>query len=53
MVAFFRGHIRGGNQLTRALVGILALPLPPMKRVHAIGKFAYNHQFAYDSVYSK
>jgi hypothetical protein len=30
MVALLRGHIRGGTELTGALVGILALLLPPM-----------------------
>jgi hypothetical protein len=37
---------------TGALVGILALPLPPMEWIHAVGKFAIVHQFAYDSVHS-
>jgi hypothetical protein len=40
-----RGHIRGGTEPTGALVGILALPLPPMGWIHAIGKFSNIHQF--------
>jgi hypothetical protein len=37
---------------TRALVGILALPLPPMGWIHVVGKFAVVHQFACDTVHS-
>jgi hypothetical protein len=33
MVALLRGHIRGGTQPTGTLVGILALPLPPIRVV--------------------
>jgi hypothetical protein len=47
MVALLRGHIQGGTEPTRALVGILALPLPPMGWIHAVGKFAVLHHFAY------
>jgi hypothetical protein len=32
-------------------VGILALPLLPMGWIHAVGKFAVVHQFAYDTVH--
>jgi hypothetical protein len=52
MVAFLRGHDRIGIESTGALVGILALPLPPMWWIHAVGKFAVVHQFAYDTVHS-
>jgi hypothetical protein len=52
MVALLRGHIRGGTELTGTLVGILALPLPPMEWIHAVGKFSVVHQFACDTVHS-
>jgi hypothetical protein len=52
MVALLRGHDRAGPKSTGALVGILALPLPPMGRIHAVGKFVVVHQFAYDTVHS-
>jgi hypothetical protein len=52
MVALLRGHIRRGTQPTGALVGILALPLPPMGWIHAVGKFSVVHQFVYDTVHS-
>jgi hypothetical protein len=47
MVALLQGHIRGGIESTGAVVGILALPLPPMGWIHAVGKFAVLHYFAY------
>jgi hypothetical protein len=52
MVALLWGHDQAGIESTVALVGILALPLPPMGWIHAIGKFAVVHQFAYDIVHS-
>jgi hypothetical protein len=52
MVALLWGHIRGGTEPTRALVGILALPLLPMGWIHAVGKFFDVHQFTCDTVYS-
>jgi hypothetical protein len=50
MVALLRGHDRVGIESTGALVGILALLLPPMGWIHAVDKFAVLHQFAYDVV---
>jgi hypothetical protein len=47
MVALLRGHDRGGIESAGALVGILALPLPPMGWIHAVGKFVVLHHFAY------
>jgi hypothetical protein len=52
MVALLRDHIRGGTEPTGALVGILALLLPPMGRIHAVGKFSDVHQFTCDTVHS-
>jgi hypothetical protein len=52
MVALLRGHDRIGIESTGALVGILALPRPPMGWIHVVGKFVVVHQFAYDSVHS-
>jgi hypothetical protein len=52
MVALLRGHIQGGTEPTGALVGILALPLPLVGWIHAIGKFDVVHQFAYNTVHS-
>jgi hypothetical protein len=52
MVALLRGHIRGGIGPVGALVGILALPLPPMGWIHAVGKFFVVHQFTGDTVHS-
>jgi hypothetical protein len=52
MVALLQGHERVGIELTGALVGILALPLPSMEWIHVVGKFAVVHQFAYDTVHS-
>jgi hypothetical protein len=52
MVALLRGHDRAGTEPTRALVGILALLLPPMEWIHAVGKFALVHHFAYYNVHS-
>jgi hypothetical protein len=52
MVALLRGHNRAGTESTRALVGILALLLPPMGWIHAVGKFVVVHQFVYDTVHS-
>jgi hypothetical protein len=52
MVALLRGHIQRGTEPTRALVDILALPLFPVGWIHAVGKFAILHQFAYDIVHS-
>jgi hypothetical protein len=51
MVALFRGHDQAGTESTGALVGILALPLPPTGCIHAVGKFAVVHHFAYDTVH--
>jgi hypothetical protein len=51
MVALLQGHNRAGIESTGTLVGILTLPLPPMGWIHAIGKFAIVHQFAYDIVH--
>jgi hypothetical protein len=47
MVALFRDHDRAGIESARALVGILVLPLPPMRWIHAVGKFDVLHHFAY------
>jgi hypothetical protein len=47
MVALLRGHDRGGIESAGALVGILALPLPPMEWIHVVGKFAALHHFTY------
>jgi hypothetical protein len=52
MVALLRGHIRGGVEPIGALVGILALPLPPMGWIHAVGKFVVVHQFVCDTIHS-
>jgi hypothetical protein len=52
MVALLEGHNQAGTESTGALVGILALPLPPMGWIHAVGKFALVHYFAYDNVHS-
>jgi hypothetical protein len=52
MVALLQGHDRVGIELTGALVGILALLIQPMGWIHAVGKFAILHQFAYDIVHS-
>jgi hypothetical protein len=52
MVALLWGHIRGWTEPTGALVCILALPLPPIRWIHAVGKFVVVHQFAYDIVHS-
>jgi hypothetical protein len=52
MVALHWGHDRAGTESTRTLVGILALPLPPMGWIHAVGKFALVHHFAYYNVHS-
>jgi hypothetical protein len=52
MVALIWGHNRVGIESTGALVGILALPLPPMGWILAAGTFAVFHQFAYDTVHS-
>jgi hypothetical protein len=52
MVALLQGHIRGGTQPTGALVGILALPLPPMGWIHAVGNFSVIHQFTCDTIHS-
>jgi hypothetical protein len=52
MVALVQGHIQGGTEPTGALVGILALPLPPMGWIHAVGKFVVVDQFACDTIYS-
>jgi hypothetical protein len=51
MVALLWGHDRAGIESTGVLVGILALPLPPMGWIHAIGKFAVVHQFTYDTIH--
>jgi hypothetical protein len=45
------GHIRGGTESIGALVGILALPLPAMGWIHAVGKFSIVHQFACDTIH--
>jgi hypothetical protein len=52
MVALLWGHIRGGTEPTGALVGILALLLPPMGWIHVVGKFVVVNQFSCDIVYS-
>jgi hypothetical protein len=52
MVALLRGHDQVGTESTGALVGILALPLLPMRWIHAVGKFAVVHHFVYDTVHS-
>jgi hypothetical protein len=52
MVALLRGHNRARIESTGALVGILALPLPPMGWIHTASTFAVLHQFAYDIVHS-
>jgi hypothetical protein len=52
MVALLRGLIQGGTQPTGALVGILALLLPPMGLIHAVGKFSVVHQLACNTVHS-
>ena len=51
MVALLQGHDWAGIESTGALIGILALLLPPMEWIHAVGKFVV-HQFAYDIVHS-
>jgi hypothetical protein len=38
MVALLRGHDEVGFESAGALVGILALLLPPMGWIHAVGK---------------
>ena len=48
----FRHLCRAGSELTGALVGILALPLPLMEWIHIVRKFAFVHQFVYDIVHS-
>jgi hypothetical protein len=52
MVALIRGHNRAGIESTGALVGILALSLPPMGWIHAVGKFVVFHQFTYNTIQS-
>jgi hypothetical protein len=52
MVALLRGHDQAGTESTGALVGILALPLLPMRWIHVVGKFAVVHEFAYDTIHS-
>jgi hypothetical protein len=52
MVALLRGHDRARTESTGALVGILALPLPPMGWIHVVGKFVVVHEFAYDTIHS-
>jgi hypothetical protein len=50
MVAFLHVHDQAEIESIGALVGILALLLPPMEWIHAVGKFAIIHHFAYDTV---
>ena len=52
MVALLQGLIRGCIEPIGALVDILALPLSPMRWIHAVGKFPIVCLFAYDIVYS-
>jgi hypothetical protein len=52
MVTLLRVHDRAGTESTRALASILALPLPPMGWIHAVGKFVVVHQFVYDTAHS-
>jgi hypothetical protein len=52
MVALLRGYERAGTESTGALVGILALPLPPMGWIHTVGKFVVVYQFVYNIVHS-
>jgi hypothetical protein len=52
MVALLRGHDRARIKSAGALVGILALPLPPMEWIYAVGKFPILHHFTYDTIYS-
>jgi hypothetical protein len=50
MVALFQSHDRVGFESTRALVGILALPLPPMGWIHTVDKLLI-HLFSIVSVH--
>jgi hypothetical protein len=49
---FEHGGSPPGPHPTGALVGILALPLPPMGWIHAVGKLSVVHQFVCDIVHS-
>jgi hypothetical protein len=44
MVALLRDHDKARIESTGALVGILALPLPPVEWIHVVGKL-YVHLF--------
>jgi hypothetical protein len=50
MVALLRSHDKVGFELAGALVGILALPLPPMGWINAVGKLLI-HLFAIVSIH--